>query len=214
MSYVEKLLARNEHIERIVHEHWITLLPAVLVDAAVSTVIIALSVLGIILSPPWTWFGLLLLIVPLGHLAHRIWEWRNKQYVVTNWRIIQVTGTFDKQVSDTLLEKINDIMTQQSGLGRLLDFGTIKIISGSEVGADVFYRIADPVGFKKELLEQKASHDSPGGSGEQAEPTLGGEASSADHIPDLIAELDELRHKGIITDAEFQEKKKQLLAKI
>lgn len=212
MSYIDNLLARNEHIVRITREHWITLLPTILVDAAVSTVIIALSALGIILSPPWTWFGPLLLTAPLVHLAYRVWEWRNREYVVTNWRIIQVTGALNKRVSDTLLEKINDIMTEQSGLGRMLNFGTIKIISGSEVGADVFYYIADPAGFKKDLLEQKTTHSD--ASDEQAEPPSSEETSNADRIPDLIAELDELRQNGIITDAEFQEKKKQLLAKI
>jgi hypothetical protein len=36
----------------------------------------------------------------------------------------------------------------------------------------------------------------------------------AENIPALIAELDELRKKGIVTEAEFQKKKAELLAKI
>jgi uncharacterized membrane protein YdbT with pleckstrin-like domain len=155
MRYIEKLMGHNERIERAAHDHWITLLPAVLVDVALSVVIVGLAVLGVVLSPPWTWFGLLLLVVPIGHLVFRIWAWSNRQYLVTNRRLMQVSGTFDKRVSSTALEKINDVLMEQSALGRMLGFGNIEIISGSESGIDLFRRIADPIGFKNELFDQK-----------------------------------------------------------
>jgi len=214
MSYVRELLARNEQIVRTARDHWITLLPTILADVAVSVVIIGLSVLGIVLSPPWTWLGLLFLIVPIGHFMLRIAVWWNKQYIITNRRIIRVAGTFNKQVSDTLLEKVNDIMMEQSALGRLLRFGDIKIISGSESGIDVFRHIADPIAFKKELFDQKEPLAGPDASEAQAARVLSAEGPSAGDVPELIAELDELRQKGVITDAEFQEKKQQLLDKI
>jgi len=73
MGYVEELLARNERIVRVARDHWVTLLPVILVDVAVSIVIIGLSVVGDILSLPWAWFGLMLLAVPIiGHLALRV----------------------------------------------------------------------------------------------------------------------------------------------
>ncbi len=212
MGYVEELLARNERIVRVARDHWITLLPAILVDVAVSIVIVGFSV-GI-LSPPWTWFGLLLLVVPIGHLALRVWVWWNKQYIVTNRRIIQVTGTFGKRVSDTSLEKINDIVMEQPALGRLLKFGDIEIISGSESGIDVFRRIADPIEFKKELLDQKETLGSLDVFDERVGRVLSAEAPDASDVPELIAGLDELRQKGVITDVEFEEKKQRLLAKI
>lgn len=212
MGYVEALLARNERIVRVARDHWVTLLPVILVDVAVSIVIIGFSV-GV-LSPPWTWFGLLLLVVPIGHLALRVWAWWNKQYIVTNRRIVQVTGTFGKRVSDTSLEKINDIVMEQSVLGRLLKFGDIEIISGSESGIDVFRRIADPIEFKKELLDQKGTLGSLDVFDEQVGRVLSAEALDASDVPELIAGLDELRQKGVITDVEFEEKKQRLLAKI
>jgi uncharacterized membrane protein YdbT with pleckstrin-like domain len=159
MNYLDKLLTRNERVVRVARDHWITLLPTILVDVALGVVITGLSVLGILLSPPWTWFGLLLLIVPIGHLAYRIWIWHNSQYVVTNRRLIQITGTVNKRVSDTLLEKINDVVMEQSALGRLLKFGHIEVITGSESGIDVFLSIADPIGFKNELFDQRDALD-------------------------------------------------------
>lgn len=206
MNYVEKLLARNERIVRITRDHWITLLPTILIDAAIIIVIIGLSTLGIVLSPPWTWFGFVLLLAPIGHLVLRIEMWLNEQHIITNRRVLQVTGTFSKRVSDTSLDKINDILMEQSALGRALNFGNIEIISGSESGIDVFRHIADPIGFKKELLNQKETLTSP--------DISKGKAPSAGDIPELIAELDELRQQGTITDAEFKAKKQQLLTQI
>lgn len=214
MSYVEKLLARNERIVRVARDHWITLLPTILVDVAVSSAIIGLSVTGGILWLPWTWFGLLLLVLPIGHLVLRVCVWGNRQYIVTNRRVLQVTGTFSKRVSDTSLEKINDIVMEQSALGRLLNFGDIEIISGSESGIDVFRRIADPIGFKKEFLNQKETLASQDAFDERVGRVLSAEAPSAGDVPELIAELDELRQKGVITDVEFEEKKQRLLARI
>jgi hypothetical protein len=43
---------------------------------------------------------------------------------------------------------------------------------------------------------------------------LANEAPTAGDIPELIAELDELRQKGIITQTEFEDKKRQLLDRL
>ncbi|OQY22701.1 MAG: hypothetical protein DRJ03_25160 [Chloroflexi bacterium] len=214
MNYAKKLLLPDENVVRVARDHWVVLLLAVLIDGAISIVIIGLTILGILLAPPWTWFGFLLLIVPIGHLALRVWAWWNKQCIVTDRRIIQITGTFSKRVSDTLLEKINDIVMEQSALGRLLKFGDIEIISGSESGVDVFLRIADPIAFKATLLEQKESLGTLAVSEDRADRVLKAKASGTGDVPELIAELDELRQKGLITDTEFEEKKQQLLDRI
>ena len=214
MSYVKELLACNEQIVRVARDHWITLLPTILIDVAVSVVIIGLSVLGIILSPPWTWLGLLILVAPIGHLALRLGTWWNKQHIITNRRVIQVSGAFEKRVSDTLLEKVNDVVMEQSALGRMFRFGDIQIISGSECGIDAFHRLADPVTFKKELFNQKEALDNLDAFEAQAGRVLSSEPPSAGDIPELIAKLNELCQKGVISKAEFEEKKRQLLDKI
>jgi hypothetical protein len=110
----------------------------------------------------------------------------------------------NKRVSDTLLEKINDIVTEQSAVGRLLGFGDVEIIAGSESGTDVFYRLTDPVGLKRDILDQHVA----GGS------VADEDEKDVDSVPELIAELDELRKKGLLTDAEFEEKKRKLLTRI
>ena len=43
---------------------------------------------------------------------------------------------------------------------------------------------------------------------------MGVRSQPAEDIPAMIAKLDELRKKGILSEAEFQEKKSDLLAKM
>ncbi len=203
MNAIKRLLARDEAVALVTRSHWVTLLPTIVADIAVSIVIVGLSVAGILLAPPFTWFGLLLLLIPLVHFLAVWWAWRSRMIVVTDRRIIQVTGIVNKRVSDTLLEKINDIVTRQSGMGQLLGYGDVELISGSDLGADVFRRISDPVRFKKALLEQRAP------SAERPAARAGG-----DEVTGLIRELAELRERGVLTDEEFARKKRELLERM
>lgn len=206
MSYLDKLLASKEEIVRLARDHWTTLLPTLLVDAALSVVIVGLAIGGVLLATPWTWLGLILLILPLGHLGVRLMKWWNHRYIVTNRRIIQISGTFNTRVSDTSLEKVNDIVMEQSTLGRMLRFGRLEIISGSDSGIDIFPRIANPIGFKKDVLDQKDALAGVDVGDERSRRSLRDQ-----DVPDLIAELDDLHQAGVLTEAEFEEKKQQLL---
>ena len=82
-------------------------------------------------------------------------------------------------------------------------YGDLEVITGSESGIDVFYRLTDPVGFKKDLLNQEAMASSAGQAG-----------SARPSAVEMIADLDRLRKSGVITDAEFKTKKRELLDSI
>lgn len=200
MGYIEKLLAKNERVVFVTRHHWLALLPTILIDIGLAVVIVALSVLGFIFSPPFTLFGLLLLLVPLGHFLIRFTAWRNEQYIVTNRRVMEVRGVFKKYVSDSSLEKVNDVVMEQSALGRLLDYGDVRIITGSDVGVNAFRRIAHPIRFKTSMLDQKAHLG--GYDEEEVEP---------EKVPEMLDRLDELRRKGAITEEEYEREKKELL---
>jgi len=194
MSYVKKLLAPGERIVFTGRKHWLLLLPALLIDVALAIVIVAFSVGGFLFSPPYTLFGLLLLLVPLGHFLYRLIAWRSDQYIVTDRRVMDIRGAFDKYVSESSLDKINDVVMQQSALGRVFNYGDVRIITGSDVGIDVFRRIARPIQFKTAML---AARTPPAG------PSAG--------VPELLAQLEDLRQRGVITDKEFETEKRQLL---
>lgn len=215
MGYVSNLFGRNERMVFLTRQHWIQLVLVGLVDLFFFG---GLIMLGAILSQPWGSIGMsvpiFLALIPLGHFARRLAWWWNEQYIVTNRRVIQVEGILDKHVIDSSLEKVNDVVLKQSAVGRVLDFGDIEILTGSEIGVNSLTRIYHPIRFKTEMLNQKESMGEIDAFETRAKRVLVSEPPTAGDIPELIAELDELRRKKIITQAEFDKKKKELLDRL
>jgi len=197
MGYVQKLLVPGEKIVFVTRRHWVALLPTILADLGISIVVIALVVAGVVfLQVQMALYALLLLLVPLVHFGVQFISWRSEQYIVTNQRVIDVRGTFGKYVSDTSLEKVNDLVLQQSLLGRFLDYGDLRVIAGSDAGVDRFRRVARPLRLKAAILTQK------------------GQLISKEEVPDLLARLDELRQSGALTEEEFEREKGELLERL
>src|SRR5262245_5896133 len=155
--YLINLLGENEHILFVTRQHWLVLFGQIwpaLVIAAVLGGLVTL-VWMFLLPDPLVPLGYLLLLLPAVGLLRELLIWENRQYVVTNWRVIQIAGVFNKEVSDTSLEKVNDVKLEQSFLGRLLDYGSIEILTASELGVSKFIKIRRPIRLKTAILNAK-----------------------------------------------------------
>jgi hypothetical protein len=196
----------------------------------ILAVILALAVGLLLMLRPDLWqvsaVGVLLALVPLFVLIRICLDWLNERYLITNWRVMELHGIVNKHVRDSALEKVNDVDMNQSFVGRILNYGTVEIITGSDVGVNIFHRIASPVRFKRAMLNAKeALHSIPGIAAEDgiaaaAAPATAeavkawASAVASSDVPDLIKELDELRQKGIVSEEEFQATKNELLARL
>jgi hypothetical protein len=171
------------------------------------------------------WIGIVVAVIPFFELARIFLDWLNERYIITNRRVMEVRGIINKHVRDSALEKVNDVDLNQSVIGRLLGYGTVQIITGSDIGVNKFHRISSPVRFKRAMLNAKEQlhvkaefrpeepahpEPPPDDAGDTApEPPVSG-----DDIPEVIAELAELHEKGVITEEEFQAKKTELLDRL
>ena len=81
--------------------------------------------------------------------------WWNRQYIITSLRVIQISGVINKNLTDSSLEKVNDVKLSQSIVGRLFDYGDVEILTASELGVNLFRRIGNPVGFKTAMVNAK-----------------------------------------------------------
>lgn len=160
------------------------------------------------------WLSLALAAIPLFDVVRNVADWLNESYLITNRRVMEVKGIINKHVADSALEKVNDVELDQSVVGRILGYGTVQIITGSDIGVNVFRRINDPMRFKREMLNAKEHlhlyDDVPERRSETA-PLPVAAADERDRIPDLLIELADLRQRGILSEEEFQAKKKELL---
>jgi uncharacterized membrane protein YdbT with pleckstrin-like domain len=215
MGYVESLMGRNERVVFTTRQNWHRLLvPSLGSVAAIVLLVVAGSVLYPVTAGLSMVGAVVLSLVPLGLLVQRLLWWWNEKYIVTNRRVVQIEGILEKHVIDSSLEKVNDVVLRQSALGRVLDYGDIEILTGSEIGVNKLKNIFRPIRFKTEMLNQKESMGEIDAFESRAKRTLSSEAPTAGDVPELIAELDELRQKGILTVEEFERKKRQLLDRI
>jgi uncharacterized membrane protein YdbT with pleckstrin-like domain len=213
MKYVESLLGKNEQILWRARQHWIVLTANFVINLFLFIAIWALyavmGMVGGVLLDVRT-FALLALLIPIGWFGWEFLQWWAEEYLITTTRVVQTEGLINKHTKDSALEKINDITLNQSVLGRILNYGDLAIITGSDMGTNLLKRLARPVEFKKTLLEQKQQL----ADGDDLSPRK--MAVNADEEDPLkkIAQLDDLRKEGAISDVEYQQAKARLLAKL
>jgi uncharacterized membrane protein YdbT with pleckstrin-like domain len=207
-SYIERLLGEREKIIFVTRQHWFILARAILLEIILILAIFTASILAIILANIGAALvlpiGFILLLIPITTLSLDVARWSSYQFIVTNRRVIQISGIFNKSVTDSSLEKVNDVKMTQSYLGRIFDYGDIEILTASELGVNLFKKIAQPVKFKTAMLNAK----------EQLDNSSRLEEVQREDIPALIANLDLLRKQGIITEQEFLSKKNELLTRL
>jgi hypothetical protein len=197
---------------------------------AVAGLMILIIALVMMIRPnlkPIGWIAVAISVIPLTELVRHLLDWLNERYIITNRRVMEVKGIINKHVRDSALEKVNDVDLKQSVIGRILRYGTVQIITGSDIGVNRFQRISNPVKFKRAMLNAKEElHAALPSTKTDDQPRLKTSAlasvpataeldpSAKSNIPELIAELDQLRQKGIISEDEFQAKKEELLARL
>jgi uncharacterized membrane protein YdbT with pleckstrin-like domain len=129
------------------------------------------------------------------------------QYVLTDRRLLRLHGILSQSSMDSYLDKINNVEQHQSFWGRVFGYGDVEIDTAAEGGAEVFPRISQPLAFKRAVDAATAAYrNAP--AGRAAAPTAA--ASGAERIRQLKRLLDD----GLISQAEFEAKRKQLLDQI
>ena len=233
VTFVSEILARDERILLEARRHPIFMVlnaGPYLAGTIVVWILAALSVVYIPYTFDFDVGGILALIllvvslVPLFTALYRISHWWREQYVVTSYRIIQVEGLMNRRTFDSALEKVNDVVTSQSLFGRLFNYGTINIVTGSDAAINEIIGVSNPFEFKRVLIEAKLvfSRSGFGDDGFAASPGLANRGASSvntdrlSHIKNqddqsrAVIALTELRNSGIISDAEFDEKLRQI----
>lgn len=213
MGFSADLLSDDEEVVVDMHPHWWTLVP---ISALLAVVLIGgLAVLlkggdGALWLIAQVIVGLALLAT-LGMFALRYAKWTTTQFVVTTERVISRNGVVAKSAIEIPLDRINTVFFEQSAFERLAGSGDLGIESAGEGGRQTFTNIRKPNMVQAEIYAQKERFE------ERRLDRIGqasAGASESASIPDQIAKLDDLRKSGVLTDAEFEAKKAELLKRM
>ena len=213
MGYLEDLLGDGETVLFSSRQHRFVLIARIFFEFLLLGLLVATAIVAY-----QTWVGngqyialgaaLLGLIVLLSALRDYL-RWRNEQFIVTDRRVLQIEGVLSKNVLDSSLEKINDVQLTQSLFGRMFDYGTIEILTASEEAINRMDAIAQPLDFKRAMQDARARYD-----GYLDRGQVRAYEQPRSDVQSTLEQLSALRDRGILTDAEFEAKKRDVLSRI
>lgn len=207
MAFSRKLLNEGEDVVLDLHPHWWFLIEPL--ASLVAAVVLGVYVLtrG---NPPDVAEAAagVLVLVTLVWFAVRYAKWVTTHFVITTDRLIYRHGVLAKHGIEIPLERVNTVFFSQSIFERLLGSGDLVIESAGEQGRQAFSDVRKPSAVQNEIYKQMEQNEN------RKFDRIGPRADAGPSIPEQIEQLDELRRRGVLTDAEFEAKKADLLRRM
>ena len=201
MPFPRKYLNEGEDVVSELHPHWRVFVKPVLLVLVLSAAALLTRNIRIL---PLVLAGLAAL--SFLWLLVRYVKRATTQFVVTTDRIITRSGVIAKRGREMPLERLNDITYHQSLFERLIGAGDLVLESAGERGQEVFADLPRPARVQNVIyreIERAKSRD--------ADRMAGRRELS---VPEQLEKLDELRQRGVLSQAEFDAKKAQLLERM
>jgi uncharacterized membrane protein YdbT with pleckstrin-like domain len=212
MTFPRELLADHEEIVFDLKPHWVALIPSVLWTIAALVVLFfgyrasegifeedsetSKSVVGAIVTIGW----IILALVPAL-------RWRFTLFVLTTDRLITRSGIIAKQSKEIPLERINDVAFSQSIIERMVGAGDLLVESAGERGQTKISNVRKPQDVQLMIYKEVEKNNA-----RMMRPGTTTEAGTS--IPEQIQALARLKDQGVLTEAEFEAKKQELLKRL
>jgi membrane protein YdbS with pleckstrin-like domain len=130
-----KYLASQERLVTMVRLHWAVLMRvaaetagALLLASAVSVFLAMEGDGGSVITTLLWWFALVMILRALWRIA----EWHMDQLMITDKRLLKVSGIFVRKTQMMPLNKITDMTYTRDPIGKLLGYGEFKVESASK----------------------------------------------------------------------------------
>ncbi len=115
---------------------------------------VAFLFVGLFGSAQFLWFSLAMLAFAGFTVLSLVIQYRYSHFEVTNGGVVVTTGWLGRRRVETTYNKVTDVLTTQSLLGRLLGYGDIRVNTAGANQAPVhFSGIANPEAVKR-LIDQ------------------------------------------------------------
>ncbi|MGD0321874.1 MAG: PH domain-containing protein [Acidimicrobiales bacterium] len=223
MPFPIRLLAEGEEVIAEQHPHWSSLgWPLVSVLVAVGVTV------GVVIVFPHAPVEVLYVFLSVAGvavlwLAARQLRRMATSLVVTSARVVRRTGVLSRTDLEIRVERINELSCHQSIGGRLLREGQVLIEVSGEKGVVVLDHVPRPAELQSVISAQVSNWhreartplfhthlpavDTP----PTGVPLGGPGVNEAPSAAERLVQLDELRRRGIISAAEYETKKQELL---
>ncbi|MEA2826938.1 MAG: hypothetical protein QOG43_1377 [Actinomycetota bacterium] len=207
MPFPRKYLNEGEDIVVEMRPHWFFLAgPALaLLGALVLLIAVSIRVAGDVQRLAMIPL-LLLVLLALVWFVVRYAKWATTTFVVTTDRLIHRTGVVSKSGREIPLERLNDVSFHSTIFQRMLGAGDLLIESAGERGQQLFASFPHP-----ERTQNLIHHQIELAQDRDADRVAGRRELSP---LEQLEKLEELRQRGVISQAEFDVKKAKLLDRL
>jgi uncharacterized membrane protein YdbT with pleckstrin-like domain len=197
-------LKRDENVILVTRPHWFVLvLPMLLV------------IIGLIIWYKINGYGYIIPLVLACYLGYEIIERNYNIWVVTNLRVIDECGVFSINSKESPLDKINNVTYHQSIMGRLFGYGTVQIQTAAEIGSTTYYKVERPQELKDAITQMQEDYKKAQNSFQAQElaktVSTDTENRSKSEVADELEKLFELKKRGILSEEEYEARKKKIL---
>lgn len=162
LGYIEKNLVPGETVLYETRLHWIVLVWPLLLSAILGSIGFVFVAGGYKASAKGGSYagmiivGLLLLAGTAVLMGVGLIRKNSTEVVVSDKRVLIKTGFISRKSIEVLLSKVESIGVDESGLGRMLGYGSV-IVRGTGGTFESFNRIARPNEFRRHVQQQIGS---------------------------------------------------------
>jgi membrane protein YdbS with pleckstrin-like domain len=195
MPIPARLLNEGEDVVVDVRPHaWTLAGPLALAGLAVAAAALG-AAYGV--PPLAAWALVAVMAAALLHLLGRWLRWRSTSLVVTTERIVARRGVLARTGREIPMGQLADVSYRQSLLGRVIGAGDLLVSSSGSDGVEVFADLPHPEEIERDV--------------HAVLPARSGRTGGGLSLPEQLEKLDELRRRGVLSDAEFAATKARLL---
>jgi uncharacterized membrane protein YdbT with pleckstrin-like domain len=146
------------------------------------------------------WIALILIVLSASWMIGRYLRWSTTNFVITSDRLIYRSGVVAKSGIEIPLERVNNVLFNQSVFERIIGAGDLLIESGGEAGQQRFSDIKQPGRVQNLIHSQMESNSNRmyGGNG-------------ATDVASQLEKLEGMLERGTLTREEFDREKQRLL---
>jgi len=136
--------------------HWAILIPNIIATAVVVVCLVVLAKLvsgsgsGVSFVHTVLWY---VEVFAVARLAVVVADWWDDLIMITDERVLNISGLLASQMKDTPLSKITDRDIQHSVLGNILGYGTVIIESAGHKSLQKLRFVPEPMTFYEAIVK-------------------------------------------------------------
>lgn len=212
-------LMPNERIILASNPHWWYFWKQVAAGAIVVVLLLVLWWTDVSwLEKVIRWVTLVAFIVLVLNTLYEFAKWKTTRFAITDQRVAYQSGLIQRRGVSIPLNRINNVNFHQTAIARILNNGVVVIESAGDLGESVFQNIPDPQHVRTLIFtevdadEERDSQRDAAALAEAMRQHMTDSAGSGSPSPsERLAQLDEMRANGQLSEEEYAAKRRQIL---